>query len=283
MMFRFAAILLLLFAALCPGLARAELTAMVPGGHTLSMARPAMPAGMLMRPLAAASSPGEVCRHAMAAAGKQVAAPDHLMSAIGRVESGRRGPDGKINPWPWSINVEGVDHVYDTKEQAIAAVRAFQANGVRSIDVGCMQVNLLYHPTAFASLEQAFDPVANARYAASFLSQLRAQTGSWEKATAWYHSATPERGEPYQKKVASVMPEEAQHDLQTLGANAGGRLGMMAQLSGAAGRAHGGMPLETRSPVGRVLPMASATGRSLDSYRSMPIRTMPMRMASTAP
>lgn len=282
---RYAAFVLMVVAVLCPGWARADLTALVPGGHAVSLARPAVPAGMAMRPMATASgplasSPGEICRQAMAAAGRAVSAPDHLMSAIGRVESGRRGPDGKINPWPWSINVEGVDHIYDTKDQAIAAVRAFQAAGVRSIDVGCMQVNLLHHPTAFASLEQAFDPVANARYAATFLGQLRAQTGSWEKATAWYHSATPELGDPYQKKVVSVLAEEAQHDLQSLGPNAGGRLGMMSQLSSAVGRARGGMPLETRSPVGRVLPLAGATGRTLDSYRTMPVRTAPMRLAS---
>jgi hypothetical protein len=71
-----------------------------------------------------------------------------------------------------------------------------------------MQVNLMYHPTAFATLDSAFDPTENARYAARFLVQLKAQTGAWEKATAWYHSGNPELGEPYQRKVAALLPEE---------------------------------------------------------------------------
>ena len=48
-----------------------------------------------------------------------------------------------------------------------------------------MQVNLLHHGSAFGSLEQAFDPVSNARYAADFLQKLLSQTGSWPRAHGW--------------------------------------------------------------------------------------------------
>jgi hypothetical protein len=152
--------------------------------------------------------PGLQCRAAIRSAERAAGIPEHLMAAIGRVESGRRGADGVVNPWPWSINAEGQDFVYETKAQAIAGVQAQQAKGIQSIDVGCMQVNLLYHPAAFATLDQAFDPAENARYAARFLVQLKAQTGAWEKATAWYHSANADLGEPYQRKVMAVLPEE---------------------------------------------------------------------------
>jgi len=76
---------------------------------------------------------------------------------------------------------------------AIATVRALQASGVRSIDVGCMQVNLMYHPSAFASLDEAFDPGANAQYAARFLNALYRASGSWVQATAAYPAALPAR------------------------------------------------------------------------------------------
>ena len=89
-------------------------------------------------------------------------------------------------------------------------MRGLQARGVQSIDVGCMQVNLMHHPAAFASLEQAFDPAANAAYAARFLTALYADTRDWTRATAFYHSQTPERGELYQKRVAAVWPQEQQ-------------------------------------------------------------------------
>ena len=48
-------------------------------------------------------------------------------------------------------------------------VRALQLRGVRAIDVGCFQVDLFYHPCAFANLDDAFDPDANAFVAARIL------------------------------------------------------------------------------------------------------------------
>ena len=210
---------------------------------------------------------GLQCRAAIRAAERGAGIPEHLMAAIGRIESGRRGPDGAVNPWPWSINAEGTDYVYETKDAVIAAVRALQARGVRSIDVGCMQVNLMHHPQAFGSLDQAFDPVENARYAARFLVQLKGQTGDWQKATAAYHSATPELGEPYQRKVMAVWPEEKRRDEETAGPD----------LAGAWSRPQrpiqpgGGYMLSNRSASARVLPMAGAVGRGLDAYRAAPI------------
>ncbi len=149
------------------------------------------------------TSPFAQCDAAITAAVKPPAhVPNNLVPAIARVESGRLDPvTGRLRPWPWTINVEGTGYFYDSKADVITAVEAFQARGIRSIDVGCMQVNLMYHPNAFASLDQAFDPDANAHYAIKFLSELYQQTKDWNLATAWYHSQDPERGEEYQRLV----------------------------------------------------------------------------------
>ncbi len=147
-------------------------------------------------------APYAACEVAIAAAQKAPRIPDKLMPAISRVESGRLDPATKqVRAWPWTINVEGAGFFFDSKDQAVEAVRVWQARGVRSIDVGCMQVNLLHHPTAFSSLDEAFDPAANARYAARFLSALYRQTNDWSLATANYHSANADRGEDYQRRV----------------------------------------------------------------------------------
>ena len=76
-----------------------------------------------------------------------------------------------------------------------------QAKGIRSIDVGCMQVNLMHHPNAFASLDQAFDPVSNTAFAARFLNELYRRTRSWPKSIAAYHSDTPHIAEDYQRRA----------------------------------------------------------------------------------
>ncbi|MDT7950830.1 MAG: transglycosylase SLT domain-containing protein [Acetobacteraceae bacterium] len=151
----------------------------------------------------AAPSPFAECEAAIAAAAKLPGhAPDKLLPSIARVESGRLDPaTGRVRAWPWTINVEGAGYFFETKSAVIAAVQALQANGKRSIDVGCMQVNLLHHPKAFATLDEAFDPGANARYAVRFLSALYLQTRDWPLATAMYHSSTPEFGEEYQRLV----------------------------------------------------------------------------------
>jgi hypothetical protein len=152
--------------------------------------------------------PGMLCRQAIQAAERTQAIPDSLLAAIGRVESGRPDASGTYHPWPWTINAEGEGRYFDSKAEAIAAVRTLQARGVQSIDVGCAQVNLMHHPSAFASLDQAFDPQTNVNYAARFLAQLHDQTQDWPKAAALYHSNTPDIGADYQRRVLAVWPDE---------------------------------------------------------------------------
>ena len=129
---------------------------------------------------------------------RQYGIPVHLLAAIATTESGRyQSQLGMSLPWPWTINVEGKGYFYDTKEEAVAAVKDFQGRGFKSIDVGCMQVNLHHHPKAFASIEEAFDPAYNIAYAAGFLKRNFDEEGSWRKATADYHSHTSVFGDPY--------------------------------------------------------------------------------------
>ncbi len=154
-------------------------------------------------PIVVPPNPFAECDQAIGVAAKLPGrVPDKLLPSIARVESGRLdATTGKVRPWPWTINVEGVGYFFDSKSEVIAAVQALQAKGKRSIDVGCMQVNLMHHPKAFADLEAAFDPGTNARYAVKFLTALYQQTRDWPLATAWYHSSTPEFGEEYQRLV----------------------------------------------------------------------------------
>ena len=154
------------------------------------------------------SGAATLCQDATTAAENSTGVPNQLLGAISRVETGRYDRDaGGVRAWPWTINAQGVGHFYDSKEEAVAAARAFQAAGIRSIDVGCLQINLMYHPDGFGSLEQAFDPHANALFAARFLTDLFHQTGSWPHAAAAYHSQTPDLGIDYQKKVLEAWAE----------------------------------------------------------------------------
>lgn len=133
---------------------------------------------------------------------RQYGIPKHLLMAVGGTESGRWSNEVKMAvPWPWTINAEGKGQYFDTMHDAVAAVRRLQQQGVKSIDIGCMQVNLKHHPKAFASITQAFDPAYNTTYAAKFLRGNYDETKSWSAAVAAYHSRTPMRGRQYFSRV----------------------------------------------------------------------------------
>jgi hypothetical protein len=136
---------------------------------------------------------------------KQQAIPDRLLHAISLVESGRWDAEHRATlAWPWTVMAEGEGRFLPNKEAAIAEVRKLQARGVRNIDVGCMQINLLAHPDAFATLDDAFEPRSNVAYAAHFLNDLYAADRDWGQAGAHYHSQTPEEAAPYKAKLLSV-------------------------------------------------------------------------------
>jgi hypothetical protein len=152
------------------------------------------------------------CVAASAAVQRAQQLPPRLLDAIGLVETGRVDPLRHVAaPWPWSVNAQGEGRFYASKQAAMAAVAQLLADGINSIDVGCMQINLRDHPDAFASLDEAFDPGRNTAYAARFLAQLFARTGSWPKAAAAYHSQTPAIAEPYAARVMAVWPEAGRY------------------------------------------------------------------------
>ncbi len=142
------------------------------------------------------------CEAAIAAEETRSGLPPGLLGAIARVESGRWDALARrVVPWPWALNAAGIGHLAASREDAMGRVREAWSRGVRSIDIGCMQVNLRHHPDAFATLEQGFDPAQNVAYAARFLADLHRRHGNWPAAIAHYHSATPERGQEYLRRV----------------------------------------------------------------------------------
>ena len=226
----------------------------------------------------------KACLSAIVRVSHESGLPSGLLTAIGRVESGRRDRvSGRIVPWPWTVNAAGQGHFYATKQEAVAAVRRLRATGIAPIDVGCMQIDLDHHPHAFASLDDAFDPLANVRYGAAFLERLHKAAGAWPLAIADYHSQTPSIGAAYAVRVLTAWRHEgggsAATELAALGA--GGKSGPAAQSMAGQKTAMAGSPGPTaampqdqailpvlRPPAPGVI---GRTGRSLADYRRMPV------------
>ena len=147
----------------------------------------------------------QLCQAAIDEMGNTTVIPLGLLTAIGVVESGKPDPKlMKTTPWPWAVDVDGTGRLYMSKAEAIAGVIAAQARGSTSIDVGCMQISLKYHPHAFSDLTAAFEPRSNVRYASSLLKSLFRQYGDWAAAIQAYHSSNPEFGKPYGERVLTA-------------------------------------------------------------------------------
>ena len=154
----------------------------------------------------ASATPEYMCDRAALAASRSTTVPIEVLRAITRTETGLRRL-GELHPWPWTVNMEGEGHWFDTETEAQAFVFKHFKRGVRSFDVGCFQINYRWHSQAFQSIEEMFDPSANADYAAQLLSKLYAEFGSWTSAAGAYHSRTPKHARNYQVRFKRVQAE----------------------------------------------------------------------------
>jgi hypothetical protein len=172
-------------------------------------------AGLALLWLAAAAPPpaadwlasqSTLCTAAIQAAEKAYGLPPNLLGSIAKVESGRPIAGlADIRAWPWTINADGQGLFLDSKAAAVAWAQQGLTRGIHFMDLGCMQVDWQMHPGAFRSVEDAFDPMTNAMYAAKYLSALHNEAGgSWNVAVGWYHSHTEDLAAEYRNRVAQV-------------------------------------------------------------------------------
>ncbi|WP_231564744.1 hypothetical protein [Paracoccus halophilus] len=138
---------------------------------------------------ALALTSAEICEWAAQKAARESGVPADILGALTLTETGRR-LDGVVRPWAWSANAEGEGTWFDDPVSAIAFAEDRVARGRTNIDIGCFQLNYRWHGQNFASIEQMFDPLENARYAASFVHQLYRESGDWRKAAGMFHSRT---------------------------------------------------------------------------------------------
>lgn len=151
-----------------------------------------------------ARADARLCDAAAATAAQETGVPLPVLLAITRTETGR-ARNGRLEPWPWTVNMEGTGAWFDSPAAALAHVAQHRDRGARSFDIGCFQINHRWHGDAFASVDEMFEPLANARYAAAFLSDLFDETGNWSLAAGAYHSRTPEHATRYTARFDDIL------------------------------------------------------------------------------
>ena len=141
-----------------------------------------------------------VCIREILAAQTRHGIPQNLLLAIGLQEAGTRR-NGTFTVWPYAVNAAGVGRLFDSRADALDWIAERKYAGVNSIDVGCMQINMRWHPDAFIDAKEGFDPRVNVDYAARFLKRLYAQTGDWMQAAGAYHSQEPQFRDVYLSRL----------------------------------------------------------------------------------
>jgi hypothetical protein len=146
------------------------------------------------------------CDDAAQIVAEETDVPYSVLQALTRTETGRLH-EGKVEPWAWTVNMEGTGQWFETQTEARAFVLQHFLRGARSFDVGCFQLNYKWHGDAFSSIEEMFDPLENARYAANFLKSLHAETGDWLQAVGHYHSRTEQYAAIYRNRFSQIFAD----------------------------------------------------------------------------
>ena len=129
--------------------------------------------------------------------------PPEVLYAVALTESARQvDSTGNVRPWPWTLNVQGRGHFFDSRREAEAALQEHFDAGRRSIDIGLMQVNWRYHRQRLGSPQLALDPYHNLRVAAEILQHCRQSRQDWWAAVGCYHAPnSPQRAARYRARV----------------------------------------------------------------------------------
>lgn len=140
-----------------------------------------------------------LCEQEMLRAAARYDVPLGVLYAVGMTETGRKG-----SLQPYALNIAGKTVFASSAREAAATFRQSRLQGIRLIDLGCMQINHYYHGGEFQNVEEMLVPARNVDYAAKFLGQLRTREGSWTMAVARYH-AGPDNDPAQKRYVCAVI------------------------------------------------------------------------------
>lgn len=216
------------------------------------------------------TDPSTLCEEAAARASVAEGVPLSVLTAISLNETGRKA-GAAFRAWPWTVNLEGKGYWFATRQEALDFAHQSYERGARSFDTGCFQINYRWHGEHFRSIEEMFDPMANALYAARFLRTLYAEKGSWDGAAGAYHSRTPEFAERYAARFSRFREKLAGADGTggadipeipdiVLAANGGGPV-----ASDAVARVNAYPLLQSGggAPLGSLVPIDNGTGAGI--------------------
>lgn len=127
--------------------------------------------------------------------------PANVLFAVALQESGMV-IRGRLIPWPWTLNTDGVSHRFSRRAEACTALRHALTQH-RNIDVGLGQISVRYHGHRVREPCELLDPYRNLAIAAAILDEYHTPGDDWLVAIGHYHR--PAGGKPAARYRRSVQ------------------------------------------------------------------------------
>lgn len=158
--------------------------------------------GLLCGLATLAAAAQEVPPPAYQLAAQRAGVPSTVLYAVALQESGAR-LNGRLIPWPWSLNVAGVSKRYNTRAEACTGLhQALRQVPATRIDAGLGQINLGYQRHRYRQPCDLLDPYVNLAIAAEILREQHTPGEDWLVAIGRYHR--PAGGAPAARYRRSV-------------------------------------------------------------------------------
>ncbi|ATE58741.1 transglycosylase SLT domain-containing protein [Thauera sinica] len=120
-------------------------------------------------------------------AAQRAGIPATVLYAVALQESGVQ-LNGRLVPWPWSLNVAGASRRYATRAEACAGLhQALRDVPPTRIDAGLGQINLGYQKQRYRHSCDLLDPYRNLAIAAEILHEQHTPGEDWLLAIGRYH------------------------------------------------------------------------------------------------
>lgn len=135
-------------------------------------------------------------------AAQRAGIPSAVLYAVALQESGAR-LNGRLVPWPWSLNVAGTARRFATRAETCAALHeALRETPLTRIDAGLGQINLGHQRHRYVRPCDLLDPYRNLALAAEILREQHTPGEDWLLAIGRYHR--PVGGAPAARYRRSV-------------------------------------------------------------------------------
>jgi len=130
--------------------------------------------------------------------------PPRLFYAVALAESGR-AIDTIRRPWPWTLNIAGQGHYFDSRVAAWQALDETLRSGQDRVDIGLMQINWRHHRLRLGNPWLALEPYHNLAVGADILSECYRERREWWASVGCYHAPSDaRRAQQYRERVVAL-------------------------------------------------------------------------------